>query len=128
MVLETGESAELIALAEVLHHFPNGGIKLVIDVVFGHADNQALDLLSRPYLAGPNMYGQDLAYNHPAVEPYLDMYRRLVDLGFDGVRVDGAQDFKYWDESTQSVQHDDSFLEEMSLMVNPSRGMHTDLG
>ncbi|MEE2787393.1 MAG: glucosylglycerol hydrolase [Myxococcota bacterium] len=118
-LLETGCPTELVELAELLHQFPGGGMKLVIDVVFGHADNQALDLLNEHFLTGPNMYGQDLAYQHPAVRAILlEMYRRLVNFGFDGVRVDGAQDFKYWDAKTESVRHDDEFLDEMSLMVH----------
>jgi hypothetical protein len=31
----------------------------------------------------------------------LEMQRRKVNFGADGVRVDGAQDFKWWDHGAQ---------------------------
>ena len=37
-----------------------------------------------------------------------------VDFGADGVRVDGAQDFKWWDATEQGLRHDDEYLREMS--------------
>ncbi len=115
-LLETRRPDELVDLLEVLHGFPGGGIKVVVDVVFGHADNQAIGLLPPEFFAGPNTYGQDLQYRHPVVRAILlEMYRRLVDYGFDGVRVDGAQDFKTWDPSAQVLHHDDAFLRSMSL-------------
>lgn len=124
-VLESRRPDELIELAEVLHTFPGGGIKLVIDVVFGHADNQAVGLLNPYFFAGPNMYGQDLAYGHPVVRAILlEMYQRLVDFGFDGVRVDGAQDFKLWDPESQALHHDDAFLRSMTETVQCVAG-HT---
>lgn len=122
-VLETRRPDELVDLMETLHSFPGGGIKVVIDVVFGHADNQGVSLLSPYFFAGPNMYGQDLAYGHPVVRAILlEMYRRLVDFGFDGVRVDGAQDFKVWDPESQVMRHDDDFLRSMSEMVQSVAG------
>ncbi|NVB40048.1 hypothetical protein G6O69_19540 [Pseudenhygromyxa sp. WMMC2535] len=115
-LLESRRPDELVDLLEILHAFPKGGIKVVLDVVFGHADNQAIGLLTPEFFAGPNMYGQDLAYRHPVVRAILlEMYRRLVDFGFDGVRVDGAQDFKIWDPEAQVLRHDDAFLRAMSL-------------
>jgi glycosidase len=76
---------------------------LILDVVFGHSDNQGLRASTSHYFAGPNMYGQNLDYQNPAVRAILlEMQRRKVDFGADGVRVDGAQDFKWWDPARRS--------------------------
>lgn len=123
-ILESRRPDEVVDLACVLHTFPGRALKLVFDVVFGHADNQAIDLLPRHYFLGPNMYGQDMQYRDPAVRAILlELQRRLVDLGADGVRVDGAQDFKLWDPSTRTLRHDDAFLRSMSDIVNEVGGV-----
>jgi hypothetical protein len=122
-LLERGRPDELIDLCEVLHTFPGGPIALVLDMVFGHADNQALALLPPPFFAGPNMYGQSIAYRHPVVRALLlEMQRRKVDFGVDGVRVDGAQDFTYWDEDAGELHHDDDFLAAMSGVIQNVAG------
>ncbi|MGM0617241.1 MAG: glucosylglycerol hydrolase, partial [Actinomycetota bacterium] len=64
-LLETGRPDELVDLAVALHTFPGRPIRLIADVVYGHADNQALDLLDAEWFAGPNMYGQNLDYRNP---------------------------------------------------------------
>ena len=115
VLLESGRPHELADLAAELHNWPRGPKMLILDVVFGHADNQALEVLSPHYLAGPNMYGQNLAYRNPAVRAILlEMQRRKVNFGADGVRVDGAQDFKWWDPSTGELRHDDEYLQLMA--------------
>ena len=114
VLLETGRPDELIDLAVALHTFPRRPKKLIFDVVFGHADNQALDCLNAHFLAGANMYGQNLAYRNPAVRAILlEMQRRKVNFGADGVRVDGAQDFKWWDATARVLRHDDDYLRDM---------------
>lgn len=114
-LLETGRPDELIDLASVLHTFPGKPIRLIFDVVYGHSDNQGLDALNAHYFAGPNMYGQNIAYRNPAVRAILlEMQRRKVDFGADGVRVDGAQDFKWWDADAQELRHDDEYLQLMA--------------
>ncbi|AHM04545.1 hypothetical protein roselon_02205 [Roseibacterium elongatum DSM 19469] len=115
VLLESGRPDELIDLIAALHSFPNKPKKLILDVVFGHSDNQGLDALNSHFFAGPNMYGQNLDYQNPAVRAILlEMQRRKVDFGADGVRVDGAQDFKWWDSAAQVLRHDDDFLQEMA--------------
>lgn len=115
VLLESGRPDELVDLAAVLHTFPGGPKKLVLDVVFGHADNQGTRALNAHYFAGPNMYGQNLDYRNPAVRAILlEMQRRKVDFGADGVRVDGAQDFKWWDAAAQEMRHDDDYLQQMA--------------
>jgi hypothetical protein len=114
-LLESDRPDELVDLAAALHNFPGQPRKLILDVVFGHADNQALGVLSHHYFAGPNMYGQNMNYRNPVVRAILlEMQRRKVDFGADGVRVDGAQDFKWWDADSQTLRHDDEFLQEMA--------------
>ncbi|NNF23224.1 MAG: hypothetical protein HKN63_00250 [Rhodobacteraceae bacterium] len=115
VLLESGRPDELVDLAAALHNFPTRPKMLILDVVFGHSDNQGLDALNSHFFAGPNMYGQNLEYKNPAVRAILlEMQRRKVDFGADGVRVDGAQDFKWWDASEQELRHDDEFLQSMA--------------
>ncbi|MEM1428674.1 MAG: glucosylglycerol hydrolase [Pseudomonadota bacterium] len=123
VLLETGRPDELADFAAVLHNFPNRPKKLILDVVFGHADNQGLEALNRHFFAGPNMYGQNLDYQNPAVRAILlEMQRRKVDFGADGVRVDGAQDFKWWDSAAQELRHDDDYLQQMADVVQEVAG------
>ncbi len=123
VLLESGRPDELVDLAATLHTFPNKPKKLILDVVFGHSDNQGLDALNHHYFAGPNMYGQNLDYRNPAVRTILlEMQRRKVNFGADGVRVDGAQDFKWWDSEEHVLRHDDEYLRQMSDLVQEVAG------
>lgn len=122
-ILETGRPDELADLAAALHGFPGQPIRLILDVVYGHADNQAVGLISRHFFAGPNMYGQDLNFRHPVVRAVmLEMQRRKVNFGADGVRVDGAQDFKWWDAEAMVLRHDDEYLQEMADVTQEVAG------
>jgi len=115
VLLESGRPDELVDLAAALHNFASGPKKLILDVVFGHSDNQGLRALNPHYFAGPNMYGQNLDYRNPRVRAILlEMQRRKVDFGADGVRVDGAQDFKWWDAGGEELRHDDDYLQQMA--------------
>lgn len=114
-ILSTGRPHELLDLIETLHTFPTGPIKVILDVVYGHADNQALDLLPKECFAGPNIYGQNLDFKHPLLRSMiLEMQRRKMNWGFDGIRVDSAHDFKYYVAEDDEVYYDDEFLKEMS--------------
>ena len=123
VLLETGRPDELVDLAAALHTFPTKPKMLIFDVVYGHSDNQGLRALPPHYFAGPNMYGQNLDYRNPNVRAImLEMQRRKVDFGADGVRVDGAQDFKWWDAGAQKLRHDDEYLHEMAGIVQSVAG------
>ncbi|ETW14350.1 hypothetical protein ATO8_00535 [Roseivivax marinus] len=123
VLLESGRPDELVDLAAALHNFPGTPKKLIFDVVYGHSDNQGLRVLNDHFFAGPNMYGQNLAYQDPAVRAILlEMQRRKVNFGADGVRVDGAQDFKYWDAGAQVLRHDDEYLQSMADVVQEVAG------
>lgn len=124
VLLETGRPDELVDFAAALHNFPGQPKKLIFDVVFGHSDNQGLDALPSHYFAGPNMYGQNLDYKNPFVRAILlEMQRRKVNFGADGVRVDGAQDFKWYDHATGRMVHDDDYLQSMSDIVQEVAGV-----
>lgn len=106
---------EFIEFIEVLHDFPEKPVRVVLDVVFGHSDNQGLKALNHNFFTGSNMYGQDMNFRHPVVRSILlEMQRRKGNFGIDGLRVDGAQDFKYYDEEKQELLHDDEYLQLMS--------------
>jgi len=122
-LLGTGRPDEVVDLVAALHGLPEPML-LVLDVVYGHTDSQALDLLSPTWFRGANMYGQDVNQQHPVVRAHvLEMQRRKVDLGADGVRVDGAQDFTTWDAIQQVVDHDDEFLELMAEVPQEVAGV-----
>jgi len=91
-VLETLRPNELVEFIETLHNFPTGPIQVIYDIVYGHADNQGIELLNGRFLKGPNMYGQDVNHQNPTVRGILlEMQRRKNNTGVDGIRVDGAQ-------------------------------------
>lgn len=114
-ILTSGRPHELLELIETLHNFPGRPIKIILDVVYGHAHNQGLNVLPEEFFAGANIYGQNIQFKHPLVrQMILEMQRRKIDWGFDGIRVDGAQDFKYYDENKSLMIHDDDFLNQMS--------------
>jgi len=124
VLLESGRPDELVDLVAVLHNFPKKHKMLILDMVFGHADNQGLGALNAHFFAGPNMYGQNLDYRNPAVRAILlEMQRRKVNFGADGVRVDGAQDFKWYDAATQTIRHDDDYLDLMSSVEQEVAGI-----
>lgn len=114
-LMETRRPHELLELIETLHNFPNQPIMVMFDIVYGHIDNQALPLLNKEYFAGANMYGQNVNFLNPYVRAnLLEMQRRKHNYGIDGVRVDGAQDFKNWDAETDTMWHDDDYLHLMN--------------
>ncbi|MGB7444875.1 MAG: glucosylglycerol hydrolase [Coleofasciculaceae cyanobacterium] len=117
-VLETLRLDELVEFIATLHNFPTGPIKVIFDIVYGHADNQALDLLNGRFLKGPNMYGQDVNHQNPNVRAILlEMQRRKNNMGVDGIRVDGAQDFKFFNPFSGRVEYDDAYLKDMAHVV-----------
>ncbi len=123
-VLGSKRPDELVDFIATLHNFPGKPIKILFDIVYGHADNQSLPLLNKHYIAGPGMYGQNFDYRQPMVRAILlEMQRRKSNYGVDGLRVDGAQDFKYWDAAAQELKHDDEYLALMNDMVQEVAGV-----
>ena len=123
-LLLTGRPDEFLEFIETLHNFPGQPVRIVLDMVFGHADNQAVNLLPEIFFTGPNMYGQDLNFKHPVVRAILlEMQRRKVNWGVDAVRVDGAQDFKYYNPAKDELVHDDEFLSLMSEVPQSVNGI-----
>lgn len=114
---------ELIDCIATLHNFALGPIQVIFDLVYGHADNQSEELLSRQFLKGPNMYGQDLNHQLPMVRAMLlEMQRRRINAGADGIRVDGGQDFRFFNPLTGRVEQDDAYLLAMSDVVQEIQG------
>lgn len=117
-VLETLRPDELIEFIATLHNFPTGPIQVIYDIVYGHADNQAMALLNGRFLKGPNMYGQDVNHQNPTVRAILlEMQRRKNNTGVDGIRVDGAQDFKFFNPLSGRVEYDDNYLSDMAEVL-----------
>ncbi|MDY6937847.1 MAG: glucosylglycerol hydrolase [Cyanobacteriota bacterium] len=114
---------EAIDFIATLHNFSQGPIQVIYDLVYGHADNQAELLLNREYLKGPNMYGQDLNHQLPIVRAiFLEMQRRKINTGVDGIRVDGGQDFRFFNPLSGFVEYDDTYLLAMSDVVQDIEG------
>ncbi|MEM8637969.1 MAG: glucosylglycerol hydrolase [Cyanobacteria bacterium P01_G01_bin.54] len=114
---------EVIDLIATLHNFPTGPIQVIYDLVYGHADNQSELLLPHQFLKGPNMYGQDLNHQLPMVRAiFLEMQRRKNNTGADGIRVDGGQDFRFFNPLTGRVEYDDAYLMAMSDLVQEIEG------
>jgi hypothetical protein len=61
---------EIVEFIATLHNFSQGPIQLIYDLVYGHADNQGLELLTQQFFKGPNMYGQDLNHQLPRCGPF----------------------------------------------------------
>ena len=78
VLLETGRPDELVDFAAALHNFPGKPKKLILDVVYGHSDNQGLEVLAPHYFAGPNMlWPEPRTTRNPNVRAILlEMQRR----------------------------------------------------
>ena len=114
---------EVVDFIATLHNFPTHPIQLIYDLVYGHADNQSELLISREFLKGPNMYGQDLNHQLPMVRAILlEMQRRKINTGADGIRIDGGQDFRFFNPLSGRVEQDDAYLLEMSNIVQEIEG------
>lgn len=117
-LLETLRPDEVVEFIATLHNFSTGPIQVIYDLVYGHADNQALELINRQFLKGPNMYGQDLNHQLPMVRAILlEMQRRKIDTGADGIRIDGGQDFRFFNPLSGRIEQDDAYLLAMADVV-----------
>ena len=69
------------------------------------------------------MYGQDLNHQLPIIRALLlEMQRRKINTGVDGIRVDGAQDFRFFNPLTNKVEQDDGYLIAMSNVIQEIEG------
>lgn len=122
-ILESLRPDEVVDFTATLHNFPTHPIQLIYDLVYGHADNQSELLIAREFLKGPNMYGQDLNHQLPMVRAILlEMQRRKINTGADGIRIDGGQDFRFFNPLSGRVEQDDAYLLEMSNIVQEIEG------
>jgi hypothetical protein len=115
-LLSNGRPDELKKLTETLHNFPGKPVKIILDIVMGHAEERASELLpDECFTEGKNNYGLCLNYKHPLFRAMLlEMQRRKTNWGLDGVRVDASHDFKNYDPEANTYRQDDKFLDEMS--------------
>ncbi|MEF8886152.1 MAG: glucosylglycerol hydrolase, partial [Haloarculaceae archaeon] len=121
-ILRTGRPHELVDLIAACHDLPDP-VRVVFDVALGHAESRADELLADAFVEGPGMYGLELDYQHPVVRAVvLELQRRKMDFGADGIRVDGAQDFTYYDPGVDEHYHDDAFLAEMDRVTQTVGG------
>ena len=122
-LLESLRPDEVVDFIAELHNFPGKPIQVIYDLVYGHSDNQALDLINRQFVAGPNMYGQDLSHTLPMVRSILlEMQQRKVNTGIDGIRIDGGQDFRFFNPMSGRLEYDDNYLMAMSDVVQDIQG------
>ncbi|MEM8804968.1 MAG: glucosylglycerol hydrolase [Cyanobacteria bacterium P01_G01_bin.38] len=127
-LLESLRPDELVDFIATLHTFPTGPIQVIYDLVYGHTDNQAKALLNRHFLNGSNMYGQNVNHRNPITRAILlEMQRRKINTGADGIRVDGAQDFKFFNPQSGQVEYDDDYLKEMSAVLQEIGGQQRQL-
>lgn len=115
-LLSNGRPDELKELTETLHNFPGKPIKIILDIVLGHAEIRAAELLPEEcFTEGKNNYGLCLNYKHSLFRAMLlEMQRRKINWGLDGVRVDASHDFKNYNPAAKTYRQDDKFLDEMS--------------
>ncbi len=122
-LLDSLRPDEVVDFIATLHNFPTHPIQVIYDLVYGHADNQSELLIAREFLKGPNMYGQDLNHQLPMVRSILlEMQRRKINTGADGIRIDGGQDFRFFNPLSGRVEQDDAYLLEMSNIVQEVKG------
>jgi hypothetical protein len=121
-ILGSGRPDELVDFIAACHDLPRP-IKVVFDVALGHADDRGAELLPEDFFEGPGMYGKHLDYRHPVARALvLELQRRKMDFGADGIRVDGAQDFTYYDPDREENVHDDEFLARMDEVTQEVAG------
>ncbi len=109
-LLRSKRPHELLDFIETLHAAPRP-IQVILDIVYGHADNQALALLHPSFFAGAGMYGQELSYKHPTVRAILlETQQRIANYGIDGFRVDASHDIRGWDIQKNCPDYDADYL------------------
>ncbi len=119
---------EMVDLIATLHNFPTGPIQVIFDVVFSHADDQAELCLNRQFLKGGNSYGQELNHQLPTVRAiFQEILRRKVNFGIDGIRLDRAHEYQFFNPLSGRIEQDDAFLLEMSDVVQDINGYRRQL-
>ncbi|HLR91169.1 MAG TPA: glucosylglycerol hydrolase [Balneolaceae bacterium] len=114
-LLSTGRPHELLDFIETLHRFPQRPKKVIIDLVYGHAHRQGEQLLPEEFFSGDNKYGRSVDLKNPMARAMvLEMHRRKMRWGFDGIRLDDVREFNYYDPEQDLSLADNDFLKELS--------------
>ncbi len=123
-LLRSKRPHELLDFIETLHAAPRP-IQVILDIVYGHADNQSLGLLAKSFFAGEGMYGQELAYKHSTVRAILlETQQRIANYGIDGFRVDASHDIRGWDMQKNCPDYDSDYLALMNeIKVTSKEGI-----
>jgi hypothetical protein len=122
-LLATKRPHELLEFIETLHNFQPQPKKVILDIVYGHSDNQAQLILNEHFFLGSGMYGQEMNVQQPVVRAMmLESQRRIGNYGVDGFRVDAAQDIVYHDENGKT-QYDNEYLGLMNELVYEVAGV-----
>ena len=123
-ILATGRPHELLDLIETLHQFPEQPVKVVLDVVYGHAHEDAAEVLPSIFFSGPNKYGLNLNLKHPLVRNLvLEMLRRVVTWGVDGLRIDASHDFRYYDAEEDEMLYDNDMIRQIANLEAEAGGI-----
>jgi glycosidase len=110
-LLKSKRPNEFLNFIETCHAYQT---KVILDVVYGHADNPSVKCLDSTFIAGDGMYGKTLNYKHPMVRAILlETQRRMANYGIDGFRVDASQDINIWDNDLKQHVYDDAYIKLM---------------
>ncbi|ANV85419.1 alpha-amylase [Picosynechococcus sp. PCC 7003] len=116
-LLSTLRPAEVVEFVATLHTAFARPIQIIFDLVYGHIHHQALGLINGQFFRGANMYGHDTNQQNPMVRAVLlELQRRKINLGADGIRVDGGQDFQVSNAVSGKLEYDDDFLLKMAAV------------
>ncbi|MFA1611271.1 glucosylglycerol hydrolase [Halobellus rubicundus] len=116
-LLASGRPDELVDFVAACHAGPRP-VRVVFDVVLGHAEGRATELLPSRYFDGPGPYGKRLNYADPTVRAVLlELLRRKLRYGADGIRVDASHDVRRGGAAGGESAIDDAFLAAMRQIV-----------
>ena len=117
-LLESKRPDEFISFISTLHNFPRP-IKVILDLVYGHAESRANRLLPPAFFSDVvNPYGLHLDYQNPWVRAILlESQRRKSNFGSDGLRIDASDNIQYKNPATGEMECDEEYLYEMSQVT-----------
>ena len=117
-LLETLRPDELVEFVAELHTFPTGPIRLIFDLRLRPCRQPGDRSAQQQFPQGAEHVWPGCEPPEPGVRAILlEMQRRKVNTGADGIRIDGGQDFKFFNPLTGRVEYDDPYLLAMGDLV-----------